>query len=170
MCIRDSRYTAYKSDPLFRCGANNNLSCAWGAAKVMLAFGKLPPGRRTPLIDEAIRQGAEFLLAGEPATAPWPNGYAAAPSGNWWKFGFPVFYVADLLQVAEALLAVGYGDDPRLAPTLALIAAKADADGRWPLEYHYNGKMWPGVAFGRLGAPNKWVTMRALRINEFTTD
>jgi hypothetical protein len=162
----ERRYTAYKSGPLFRCGANNNLSCAWGAAKVMLAFGKLSPDRHTPLIDQAIRQGAEFLLAADPATAPWPNGYAAAPSGNWWKFGFPVFYVADLLQVAEALVALGYGDDPRLARTLDLIYAKADATGRWPLEYHYNGKMWPGVGFGRRGAPNKWVTIRALRVIE----
>lgn len=158
------RYYAYKSGPLFRCGANNHLSCAWGAAKVMVAFGKLPPARRTPLIDEAIRQGAAFLLAGEPAAAPWPSGYAEKPSGAWWKFGFPVFYVADLLQVAEALAALGYGGDPRLAGTLALIAGKADEHGRWPLEHHYHGKMWPGVSFGRKGQPNKWVTIRALRV------
>ncbi|MBP6786500.1 MAG: hypothetical protein KA170_02845 [Candidatus Promineofilum sp.] len=158
------RFYGYKSGPLFRCRANNDLSCAWGAAKVMLAFAKLPPSRRTPLIDDAIGQGIDFLLAGEPAAAPWPSGYAERPSGNWWKFGFPVFYIADLLQVAEALAGLGYGGDPRLAPTLALIAAKADGDGRWPLEYHYNGKMWPGVSFGRKGQPNKWVTIRALRV------
>ena len=80
MCIRDStvtgegvapagdrstprRYYAYKSGPLFRCGVNGNLPCAWGGVKVMLAFGKLPPVRRTPLIEEAIRQGVEFLLS-----------------------------------------------------------------------------------------------------------
>lgn len=158
------RYYAYKSGPLFRCGANNNLPCAWGAGKVMLAFSKLPPERRTPLIDEAIRQGVEFLLGGDPAAAPWPNGYADHPSGNWWKFGFPVFYVTDLLQVAESLVGLGLGDDPRLAGALALISAKADADGRWPLEYDYRGKMWPRVDFGRKGRPNKWVTIRALRV------
>jgi hypothetical protein len=157
------RYYSYKSGPLFRCGANNNQSCAWGGVKVMVAFGQLPPARRTPLIDEAIRQGAAFLLSGEPAEAPWPSGYAGQPSGNWWKFGFPVFYIADLLQVAEGLVALGYGGDARLAKTLALIASKSDESGRWPLEYHYHGKMWPGVSFGRKGKPNKWVTIRALR-------
>lgn len=50
-----------------------------------------------------------------------------------------------------------------MARTLALIAAKTDAAGRWPLEYHYGGKMWPGVSFGRNGQPNKWVTIRARR-------
>ncbi len=36
------RYYAAKCGPNFACGANNNLSCAWGAAKVMLAFSSLP--------------------------------------------------------------------------------------------------------------------------------
>ena len=158
------RYYAYKSGPLFRCGANNGLPCAWGGAKVMVALGKWPAARRTPLIDEAIRQGIDFLFSIDPADALWPSGYADHPSGNWWKFGFPVFYVADLLQVAEALVALGYGDDPRLARTLALIAAKGGDSARWPLEYHYHGKMWDGVSFGRKGQPNKWVTIRALRV------
>ncbi|WP_374688723.1 nitrogen fixation protein NifH [Promineifilum sp.] len=157
------RYYAGKCGPLFRCGANNKLPCAWGAAKVMLAFGKLPAARRTPLIDEAIRQGVEFLFSVDPATAAWPSGWAAKPSGNWWKFGFPVFYVTDLLQVVEALVALGHGDDPRLANARALIAGKADEQGRWPLEYDYAGKLWDGVDFGPKKRPNKWVTIRALQ-------
>jgi hypothetical protein len=157
------RYYAYKSGPLFQCGANNHLPCAWGAAKVMLAFGKLPPERRTPLINGAIRQGAEFLLDGDPAAAGWPSGYADKPSGNWWKFGFPVFYVTDLLQVIEALAALGWGEDERLAEALALAAGKADEAGRWTLEYDYAGKMWGGANFGEKGRPNKWVTIRASR-------
>jgi hypothetical protein len=157
------RYYAYKSGPLFQCGANAHLPCAWGGVKVMLAFGKMPAARRTPLIDEAIRQGAAYLFSIDPATADYPHPTSAQPSGNWWKFGFPVFYVADLLQLVEALVGLGYGDDPRLANALALVRARADAAGRWPLEYHYNGKMGEGVAFGRKGQPNKWVTIRALR-------
>ena len=157
------RYYGYKSGPLFRCGVNGNLPCAWGGVKVMLAFGKLPAARRTPLIAEAICQGAEYLLSIDPATGEYPHPHSDKPSGNWWKFGFPVFYVADILQLVEALLALGYGDDPRLANARALIRSKADAGGRWPLEYHYNGKMTGGLAFGRKGLANKWVTIRALK-------
>jgi hypothetical protein len=157
------RYYGYKSGPLFRCGANNHLSCAWGGAKVMLAFGKLPAERRSPLIDEAIRQGAEFFLSVDVTAAAWPSGYADAPSGNWWKFGFPVFYVTDLLQVIEALAALGWADDPRLAGARVLAAGKADEAGRWALEYDYAGKMWAGARFGEKKRPNKWVTIRALR-------
>ncbi|MCE7980071.1 MAG: hypothetical protein DYG89_02670 [Caldilinea sp. CFX5] len=40
--------------------------------------------------------------------------------GVWWKFGFPVFYITDLLQIAEALGSLGHGHDSRLANTLVL--------------------------------------------------
>ncbi|MFO7662617.1 MAG: nitrogen fixation protein NifH [Chloroflexota bacterium] len=158
------RYYAYKSGPLFRCGVNGDQPCGWGAAKVMLAFGKLPAARRTPMIDEAIRQGVEYLLSIDPATAAYPSFFGHGPSRNWWKFGFPVFYITDILQVIEALVALGYDDDPRLANAFALVRSKSDSQGRWPLEYGYTGKMGEGVEFGRKGRPSKWVTIRALRV------
>ena len=33
------RYYAGKCGPLFACGSNNKLPCAWGGVKVMLALG-----------------------------------------------------------------------------------------------------------------------------------
>jgi len=156
------RYYAGKCGPNFACGGNNKLPCAWGAVKVLLAFGRWPLERRTPLIERAIRQGVDFLFSVDPADAAYPTGYSDKPSSNWWKFGFPVFYVTDLLQLAEALAAMGQGRDPRLARSLALILDKQDAQGRWPLEYDYAGKTW--VDFGPKKQPNKWVTLRALRV------
>ena len=153
------RYYAGKCGPLFACGSNNKLACAWGAVKVMLAFGKLPKAKRTPLIENAIQKGAEFLLEGDPAKAGYPNGWTDKPSGNWWKFGFPVFYVTDLLQNVEALVRLGYAKDPRLEDALEIIRSKQDQDGRWALEYDYAGKTW--VEFGKKKQPNPWVTLRA---------
>jgi hypothetical protein len=155
------RYYAAKVGPNFACGANNRLPCAWGGAKVMLAFSKLGPSQRTPLVERAIQAGLDFFLQADPMQAPWPAGYANQPSGNWWKFGFPVFYVTDLLQVAEALVALGCASDPRLARLFAFIAQKQDAHGRWNLEYDYAGKTW--VDFGAKKQPNPWVTLRALK-------
>lgn len=156
------RYYAGKCGPDFRCGSNNKLSCAWGAVKVMLAFGKLPEEKRTPLINDAIRTGIDFLLGVDPASADYPCGYSLKPSGNWWKFGFPVFYVTDILQIIEALVPLGLGPDPRLANALNLIREKRDAEGRWMLEYDYTGKTWGD--YGAKKQPNKWVTLRALRV------
>ncbi|RPI84789.1 MAG: nitrogen fixation protein NifH [Chloroflexi bacterium] len=156
------RYYAYKCGPLFACGANDKLPCSWGAAKVMLAFGKLPTERHTPLIDDAIAKGVDFLFSTDPAKADYPSGYAEKPSGNWWKFGFPVFYVSDILQIVEALVQLGYQNDPRLANALELVREKQDSQGRWNLEYDYTGKTW--VNFGKKKQANKWVTLRALRV------
>lgn len=155
------RYYAGKCGPMFACGSNNKLPCAWGAVKVMLAFSKLPRRRRTDLINSAITTGVDFLLSKDPAQADYPCGYSNKPSGNWWKFGFPVFYVTDLLQNVDALVRLGYGHDPRLVNALSIIRDKQDVQGRWVMEYDYSGKTW--IDFGPKKQPDKWVTLRAMR-------
>lgn len=156
------RYYAYKCAPNFACGANNKMPCAWGGAKVMLAFAALPKQNRTPMVDKAIQAGLDFFLSIDLAKAEFPNGLNDHPSRNWWKFGFPVFYVTDLLQVVEALASLGVGEDPRLEGVKQLILDKQDSQGRWPLEYDYTGKTWR--SYGKLNEPNKWVTLRVLRV------
>ncbi len=158
------RYYAGKIGPNFACGANNKLPCAWGAVKVMLAFSRWPADRHTALVRRAIDQGVGFLFSTNPLNANYPCGWAEKPSGNWWKFGFPVFYVTDLLQLVEALVRLGYGHDPRLQDALDFIRSKMDEHGRWAMEYDYTGKTW--VDFGPKKQPNKWVTLRAWRVLE----
>lgn len=157
------RYYAYKCGPDFACGANNHQGCAWGAVKVLLALNRCPLKYRTPLVEQAVQHAVDFLFSVDPASALYPTGEPNhAPSQDWWKFGFPVFYITDLLQLAEALAEAGYGTDPRLARSLDIIREKQDADGRWPLEYHYAGKTWG--SYGPLKKPNPWITLRALRL------
>ncbi len=158
----ESHYFSGKCGPTFACGSNNRLPCAWGAAKVMLALGILPEEKRTPPIQRAIQHGVDFFFSVDPAGAAYPSGYSKKPSQNWWKFGFPVFYVTDLLQIVEALVSLGYADDPRLANAITLIREKQDAQGRWALEYDYTGKTW--CDFGEKKQPNPWVTLRVLRV------
>ena len=156
------RYYAGKCGPDFSCGANDRQACAWGAVKVLLALGRWPAARRTPQIARAVERAIRFFFAIDPATGAYPTWNEQKPSGNWWKFGFPVFYITDLLQLVEALAVAGYGRDPRLARSLDLIRGKQDAEGRWPLEYDYAGKTW--ADYGPKKQPNKWVTLRALRV------
>ncbi len=155
------RYYAYKCGPGFKCGVNDKLPCAWGAAKVMLAFGKLPKEMHTARIDAAIQTGIEFLFSVDPADAAYPSPGDQKPSSNWWKFGFPVFYITDILQTVEALALLGCGQDPRLQHALELVRSRGEPDGRWNLEYDYRGKTWGD--YGQKKTPNKWVTIRALK-------
>ena len=102
----DERY--YKSGttgPLFACASNGGLPCAWGAVKAMLAFSKVPPVYRTARIEAAIAQGVDFLLSYDPAVADYPFGFGDKPSSSWFKFGYPIGYVTDVLQNLEALAA-----------------------------------------------------------------
>ena len=156
------RYNGNKRGPNFACGYNGKLPCAWGGVKVMLALSRLPQKYRGPVVERAIRQGIDFFFSVDPAGAAYPTRSGTRPSPNWWKFGFPVFYNTDLLQLAEALVALGHGNDPRLARVIDIVREKQDANGCWSLDYDYEGKTWGD--FGGKQQPNKWVTLRALRV------
>ncbi|MDT8307520.1 MAG: nitrogen fixation protein NifH [Anaerolineae bacterium] len=150
------------SAPGFECSANNHSPCAWGAVKALLALSKVPPSRRTAAMDAALETGIDFLFSCDPATAAYPMGYTSKPNRSWFKFGYPLGYVTDVLQILEVLTGLGYGADPRLANALDLLLRKQDKNGRWRLEYSYNGKTWVDVE--EKGKPSKWVTLRALRV------
>lgn len=147
--------------PGFCCSANNRLPCAWGAVKVLRALARVPKVERSPIVQSALASAVDFLFSVDPATADYPAGYSDKPSSSWFKFGFPVFYVTDVLQIAEALNEAGYGEDPRLDDLYDLILSKRDEAGRWKMEYSYQGKTWADVE--QRGKPSKWVTLRALR-------
>jgi hypothetical protein len=155
-------YRSGNSGPGFACSANNQLPCAWGAVKAMLALGKVPHAQRTPAVCAAIETGVNFLLSRDPAVADYPMGWSEKPSQSWFQLGYPIAYVTDVLQNLEALTALGFGNDERLKPALEWLAGKCDPSGRWRLEYTYNGKTWVKIEQKR--APSKWVTLRALRV------
>jgi hypothetical protein len=73
-----------------------------------------------------------------------------------------VFYVTDLLQLAEMLVAFGYETDRRLSNTIEVICEKQNEQGQWLMEYDYTGKTW--LNFGKKKEPNEWVTLRALHV------
>jgi hypothetical protein len=150
------------SGPGFLCSANNHLPCAWGAVKAMLALGKIPPAKRTPAVQKAIAAGVDFLLSRDPAVADYPSWNGGKASASWFRFGYPLAYVTDLLQNIEALTALGYGGDPRLREAIDVVLSKRQKDGRWLMKYTYNGKMWADIE--QNGRPSKWVTLRAMRV------
>ena len=148
--------------PGFCCSANNQLPCAWGTVKVVGALARLSRDQRTAAMQSALATGVDFLFSVDPATAAYPAGYSDKPSRSWFQFGFPVFYVTDVLQVVEVLSQAGYGGDPRLDNAYDLILEKRDEAGRLKMEYSYAGKTWADVEQKK--KPSKWVTLRAQRV------
>ncbi len=150
------------SAPGFVCSANNQRPCAWGAVPALDALRRVPARRRSPAMRRAIRTGVEFLLSRDPAAADYPMGWSQKPNRSWFRFGYPMAYVTDVLRTAEVLVGLGHGRSPRLARLRELILARRRPDGRWNLEYDYAGKTW--FDLGPKRQANKWITLRCLRV------
>jgi len=146
--------------PGFSCGANYKLPCAWGAVKALRALETLPSAMQTPKVKQAIKTTVEFLFSRDPAKADYP--YHERVNGEWFKFGFPLSYTSDILELSLALCEAGYGRDPRLKNASDLILSERQPDGRWLLKHSLNGKMWADIEVK--GKPSKWITLRALRV------
>ena len=160
-----ARMVAHNS---FRCRFNapspkpsrmgDGLPCAWGAIKTLGAFAEIRREERSTAVQAAVEEGIGFLLDGDFVR----GGYTAAtgPSPLWQKFGFPLGYTSDLLELLEVLGKLGAKGEPRLTEAATVVRSKRDGSGRWALEYTPDN-MWAG--FGQLAKPNKWVTLRALQ-------
>ena len=69
----------------------------------------------------------------------------------------------DILHVLEVLTQFDWlKNDPRLKEMINLLAAKADAQGRFTPESIW--KAWSGWDFGQKKEPSRWLTFLILRI------
>ncbi len=146
--------------PGFVCSANYGLPCGWGAVRALWALNRVPAAGRTPAVEAAVAANTDFLLSYDVARADYP--YKERISSSWFKFGYPLGYVTDVLLNLEVLSEAGYAKDPRLNDAVELVLSKQDGQGRWKMEYSYNGKMWADVE--KKGKPSKWVTLRVVRV------
>jgi hypothetical protein len=81
----------------------------------------------------------------------------------WTRFAFPSWWHYDVLRGLEYLRRAGARPDARVAEAIALVEARRDGDGRWPLENQHPGTM--AVDLGEAeGQPSRWNTLRALRV------
>ncbi len=138
---------------------SDGLSCGWATVKVLGAFAELPEEQRSPLVGTAIEAGVALLLAGDLASGGFATSGITDPL--WKPLGFPLGESADLLEALEVLARHGVTRTPALDRALAVVRRKQDRQGRWALEYTPQ-PAW--ASFGEVGRPNKWVTLRALRV------
>jgi hypothetical protein len=67
-----------------------------------------------------------------------------------------------LIPALDALLQLGYGeDDPKIAQGLEYLLSRQLPDGAWPLDLRPDRLPFD---VGQPGAPNKWLTLDALRV------
>jgi hypothetical protein len=136
-------------------------NCYMGAAKMLRALSMIPPHERRGEMQTIIAREVENILEnGVYCYLRNPDGTRKDKAG-WKRFGFPLFYQSDTLEVLDTLTRLGYHDD-RMQPAVDLVLSARQPDGSWLLENTFNGKMWVNIE--EKGRPSKWITLRALRM------
>lgn len=135
-------------------------NCYMGGVKVLRALAQIPMSQRSADLDKIIDQEVEIIL---------DNGifrYLRNPDGSrkdkagWKRFGFPLFYQSDVLEVLDVLTVLGVKDE-RMQDSIDLVIGSQES-GQWLLKNTYNGKMFCEI--DEKNKPSKWITLRAARV------
>jgi hypothetical protein len=135
--------------------------CYMGGVKPLLAFSLIPEKERSRDIKEIIKKEIEIYLENEVYMYLKDEKGKRKEKFGWTRFGFPLFYQSDALEVSDMLTRVGV-KDARMKKALDLVTSKQDDEGRWRLKNSFNGKMW--VDIEKKGTPSKWITLKATRV------
>jgi hypothetical protein len=136
------------------------VNCYMGATKVLKALSTIPETDRSPEIKRIIlREVGNLMDNNVYQYLRNPDGSRKDKAG-WKRFGFPLFYQTDVLEILDTLTRLGI-KDPRMKPSIDLVLDTQQGDGTWLLKDTFNGKMW--VDIEEKNRPSKWVTLRAMR-------
>ncbi len=72
-------------------------------------------------------------------------------------------YLYDILRGLDYLRSAGVEPDERMTEAIELLESRRDAEGRWPIEYKYEGDYHFEMDDAE-GQPSRWNTLRALRV------
>jgi hypothetical protein len=81
---------------------------------------------------------------------------------TWTQFAFPPLWHYDVLRALDYLHAADVKTDGRFDEAIATVWQRRQPDGRWLLDVRHRNTLYPEIA-GEVGAPNRWITLRALR-------
>ncbi len=135
-------------------------TCHMGVVKTLKALGTIPEDRRSQAVQATIGQATEFLLIHHIYKRSHDLDRTSKP--GWRKFGFPLMYQTDVLEILDILSGLGVRD-ARMREALDLVISKQDDLGRWRTENTYGSDRLL-VPIGRKDEPSKWLTLRALRV------
>ena len=81
----------------------------------------------------------------------------------WTQFAFPPLWHYDVLRALDYLRAARVPPDARVEEAVAIVRERRQDDGRWLLDVRHENTVHEELA-GPVGAPNRWITLRALRV------
>ncbi|MGY5864892.1 MAG: hypothetical protein RTV41_09830 [Candidatus Thorarchaeota archaeon] len=136
-------------------------NCYMGGIKVLKALSLIPKSRWSSDLERIINQEVEIIMDnGILNYLRNPDGSRKAKAG-WKRFGFPLFYQSDVLEVMDVLTALRVRDE-RMQDSIDLILSSRNKEGTWDLKHTFNGKMFCEI--DEKSNPSKWITLRAARV------
>jgi hypothetical protein len=114
----------------------------------------------TSAVTDARKRGEEYLLERR-LLRRLSTGEIINPS--WTRFAFPTLWHYDVLRALDYLRAADVQPDARVDEAYSAVLEGRQDDGRWLLDVRHRDTLHEELA-GSVGAPNRWVTLRALRV------
>lgn len=118
------------------------------------AFGATAP------VTDARRRGQEYLLERR-LLRRLSTGEIIEPA--WTQLAFPTLWHYDVLRALDYLRVAGVRPDARVEEAVAIVHERRQGDGSWLLDVRHRNTLHEELA-GTAGAPNRWITLRALRV------
>jgi hypothetical protein len=136
-------------------------NCYMGGVKVLKALTRIPIENRTPELKRIIKQESHIILENQIFNYLQDTDGKRKAKAGWKKFGFPLFYQSDVLEVLDILTELGI-HDKRMQESVDLVLESRNELGSWDLKNTFNGKMLCEIE--KKNTPSKWITLRALRM------
>jgi hypothetical protein len=134
-------------------------TCHMGVVKALKALAEIPLKRRTEDVNKTIEEGVEYLLKHHIYRRSHNLTRTSKP--GWLRYGFPLMYQTDVLEILGILTKLGY-KDTRMQEAIDHLISQQDDQGRWKLKNTFNGRYQ--VDIEEKGQPSKWITLNALRV------
>ena len=149
--------TGWPYDKLEVCWGKH--TCHMGAVKALKALAEIPKDKRSEGVKNMIEIGSEYILIHHIYKKSHDLSSISKP--GWLRFGFPLMYQTDALEILGILTKLGY-KDKRMQEAVDFVVSKQNTQGRWILENTFNGRFQVNIE--EKGKPSKWVTLNALRV------
>ncbi len=135
-------------------------TCFMGAVKVLKGLSAIPQEKRTGEVNDTINKIVEFILIHH--VYKQSHNLSKTSKPGWLKFGFPLMYQTDVLEIADILTELGIHDS-RMDDAINLIISKQDEMGRW---HNENTTITDSLLIPpeKQGEQSKWITLRAIRV------
>lgn len=145
----------------WRCPYNDELPCAWGAARSLWGLAIIPLELRSTKTKSMIDQGLEFLLSTHRLVeANYPT--SGRVHTLWSRMNFPLFYQADILFVLRVVAELGALDHPGVQPAIEWLISRRNLNRRWRGSSPFRQRTWKGLA--DVEETNRWVSLHAALI------